>query len=100
MRVCLFEDAGACRLEPLSLMRPVFELICGQTSLAAKQCRHFAPCEVGVLVRPELADLYRLLHPRTVVNDLDWLRRGPVVLVNGRWLPPVEPAVNLGGPAV
>jgi UDP-N-acetylglucosamine diphosphorylase/glucosamine-1-phosphate N-acetyltransferase len=100
MRVCLFEDAGAARLEPLSLMRPVFKLLCGQTSLAAKQCRYFAPCEVGVLVRPELADLYRLLHPRTIVNDLGWLRSAPVVMVNGRWLPPVEPVIDLGCPVV
>ena len=39
MRVCLFEDRGALDLEPLTLTRPVFELLCGLTSLAAKQCR-------------------------------------------------------------
>jgi UDP-N-acetylglucosamine diphosphorylase/glucosamine-1-phosphate N-acetyltransferase len=100
MRVCLFEDHGACNLEPLSLMRPVFQLLCGQTSLAAKQCRHFAPCEVGVLVRSHLAELYRLQHPRTVVNDLAWLRREPLVLVNGRWLPPAGAAVDCAGPVV
>lgn len=100
MRVCLFEDHGHSNLEPLSLMRPVFELLCGQTTLFGKQCRHFAPCEVGVLVRPQLAELYRLAHPRTPVNDVAWLRREPTVLVNGRWLPPAEPLADLGGPSV
>ncbi|OAI45119.1 hypothetical protein AYO44_13090 [Planctomycetaceae bacterium SCGC AG-212-F19] len=100
MRVCLFEDAGARNLEPLSLMRPVFKLICGQTTLAAKQWRYFAPCEVGALVRPHLADLYRLLRPRTVVNDLSWLRSEPAILINGRWLPPADVALDISGPAV
>jgi UDP-N-acetylglucosamine diphosphorylase/glucosamine-1-phosphate N-acetyltransferase len=100
MRVCLFEDQRAAWLEPLSLARPVFDLLCGQTPLRSKQCRHFAPCAAGVLVRPYLADLFRLQHPSTPVNDLAWLRAAPAVLVNGRWLPPAEPAADLGGPCV
>jgi UDP-N-acetylglucosamine diphosphorylase/glucosamine-1-phosphate N-acetyltransferase len=100
MRVCLFEDRGCQNLEPLALMRPVFDLLCGQTSLASKQCRFFAPCEVGVLIRPQLADLYRLHHPRIPVNDSGWLRAAPAVLVNGRWLPPADVAIDLAGPAV
>jgi UDP-N-acetylglucosamine diphosphorylase / glucose-1-phosphate thymidylyltransferase / UDP-N-acetylgalactosamine diphosphorylase / glucosamine-1-phosphate N-acetyltransferase / galactosamine-1-phosphate N-acetyltransferase len=91
MRVCLFEDRGALDLEPLSLTRPVFELLCGLTSLAAKQSRFFPPGPRGVLVRPYLADLYRLTTPALPVNDLAWLRAGPAILVNGRWLPPSIP---------
>jgi hypothetical protein len=72
MRICLFEDDGVLQLEPLSLTRPVFDLLCGLSSLAAKQCRHFAPCEVGYLVRPCLADLVRLNHAGAPVNDLAW----------------------------
>jgi UDP-N-acetylglucosamine diphosphorylase/glucosamine-1-phosphate N-acetyltransferase len=91
MRVCLFEDRGVLDLEPLSLTRPVFELLCGLTSLAAKQSRFFPPGPRGVLVRPYLADLCRLHSPAVPVNDLTWLRAGPTVLVNGRWLPPATP---------
>ncbi len=100
MRVCLFEDRGAANLEPLSLTRPVFDLLCGLDSLAAKQCRHFAPCQVGVLVRPWLADVYRLEHPQTAVNDTAWLRAEPTILVNGRWLPPSAVVPDLSGPSV
>lgn len=100
MRVCLFEDSGCHSLEPLALMRPVFDLLCGQTSLAAKQCRFFAPCEVGALIRPYLADLYRLHHPRIPINDATWLRSQPTILVNGRWLPPADVALDLAGPAL
>jgi UDP-N-acetylglucosamine diphosphorylase / glucose-1-phosphate thymidylyltransferase / UDP-N-acetylgalactosamine diphosphorylase / glucosamine-1-phosphate N-acetyltransferase / galactosamine-1-phosphate N-acetyltransferase len=90
MHVCLFEDQGVANLEPLTLTRPVFELLCGQTTLGSKQARHFAPCEVGVLIRSNLVDLFRLQCPSMPVNDLDWLRREPIILVNGRWLPPSE----------
>ncbi len=100
MRVCLFEDRRVADLEPLTLTRPAFDLLCGQTSLAAKQCRSFAPCTAGVLVRPYLADLLRQREPATPVNDLDWLRAEPTVLVNGRWLPPAGTVATLPGPCV
>ena len=102
MRVCLFEDRGALDLEPLSLTRPVFELLCGLTSLAAKQSRFFPPGPRGVLVRPYLADLCRLHSPAVPVNDLAWLRAGPTILINGRWLPPSIPLplAELSSPAI
>ncbi|HWG41370.1 MAG TPA: putative sugar nucleotidyl transferase [Gemmataceae bacterium] len=102
MRVCLFEDRGVVDLEPLSLTRPVFELLCGLTSLAAKQSRFFPLGPRGVLLRPHLADLYRLTSTALPVNDLAWLRAGPTILVNGRWLPPSIPLpINeLSGPCV
>lgn len=88
MRVCLFEDHGVEFLQPLSATRPVFELLCGITSLSAKQLRFCGGGEVGVLIRPHLAGVYRLNHPDHAVNDLDWLRSGGALFVNGRWLPP------------
>jgi UDP-N-acetylglucosamine diphosphorylase/glucosamine-1-phosphate N-acetyltransferase len=100
MHVCLYEDQGVAYLEPLTLTRPVFELLCGQTSLARKQARYFAPREVGVLIRPGLVDLFRLRQPTIPVNDLNWLRGEAAVLVNGRWLPPVETLSALSSPCV
>ena len=88
MRICLFEDHGVIDLEPLALTRPVFDLLCGLSSLSAKQARYFAPCTVAVLVRPFLAELTAERRPDLRVNDPAWLRLGPVVMVNGRWLPP------------
>jgi UDP-N-acetylglucosamine diphosphorylase/glucosamine-1-phosphate N-acetyltransferase len=88
MRVCLFEDQKAADLEPLSLTRPVFELLCGWSTLGSKQRRYFGAPAAGALVRPHLADLHRLQAPHTPVNDGSWLQEGPTILVNGRWLPP------------
>jgi UDP-N-acetylglucosamine diphosphorylase/glucosamine-1-phosphate N-acetyltransferase len=100
MRVCLFEDRGVLDLEPLTLTRPVFELLCGLSSLGDKQRRLFSSADLGLLVRPELADLCRCRHPGTPVNDAAWLRAGPVVLVNGRWLPGAGPVPDTSQPCI
>jgi UDP-N-acetylglucosamine diphosphorylase/glucosamine-1-phosphate N-acetyltransferase len=100
MRVCLFEDRGVANLEPLTCTRPAFDLLCGQTALGSKQCRHFAPCTVGFLVRPLLVDVLRGQHPTTPINDLAWLRAEPAILVNSRWLPPPGVVSSLTGPCV
>jgi UDP-N-acetylglucosamine diphosphorylase/glucosamine-1-phosphate N-acetyltransferase len=88
MRVCLFEDEAVADLNPLALTRPVFDLLCGQGSLARKQFDYFRAHDRGALVRPYLADLCRLRDPQLRVNNLPWLRCDLLVLVNGRWLPP------------
>src|SRR5438034_570950 len=45
--------------------------------------------ELGMIVRHELAELIQAEHAGVRVNDGAWLRRGPIVFVNGRWLPPL-----------
>jgi UDP-N-acetylglucosamine diphosphorylase/glucosamine-1-phosphate N-acetyltransferase len=88
MRICVFEDRGVERLEPLTLTRPAFDLWGGFTSLLTRQQRHFAATATAVLVRPPLADWCRQAHPDLAVNDTAWLRTGANVLVNARWLAP------------
>jgi UDP-N-acetylglucosamine diphosphorylase/glucosamine-1-phosphate N-acetyltransferase len=90
MHLCLFEDRPET-LDPLSLTRPVFDLLCGITSLAEKQRRLFVPSAFGLLVRPALEALCQQQHPGGRINDLAWLQSAPVVLINGRWLPSAEP---------
>src|SRR4051812_2567577 len=97
MRVCLFEDNLVAELEPLTLTRPAFALLCGCLPLCEKQYRHFAAEERGVLLRPALAGVYAEQGPGVRVNDLGWLRAGAVVLVNGRWLPPGPGTANIPG---
>src|SRR4051794_19968981 len=88
MRVCLFEDNLVADLEPLSLTRPAFAPLCGCLPLSEKQYRHFTAHDRGVLLRPCLAAVHAEQEPTVHINDLAWLRSGPVVMVNGRWLPP------------
>lgn len=106
MRLCIFEDRAE-QLEPLSLTRPVFDLRCGMTALAAKQARHVGVTAWGALIRPALADLYCMQAPGVHVNDPAWLNAENLLLVNGRWLPPDDafvpppaPCVGLVGEAV
>src|SRR4029079_11567463 len=50
------------------------------------------------IVRPELAELVRHERPGVPVNDADWLRGGPVSLVNRRGLPLHKTAQSMGPP--
>jgi len=95
MRLCLYEDRHAADLGPLTLARPVFDLLSGLTSLGAKHSQYFAADSVGYHVRPLLAELTRENHPYAPVNDPLWLRAGPTVLVNARWIPPHRAADDL-----
>ncbi|MCA1685930.1 MAG: hypothetical protein LC745_08065 [Planctomycetia bacterium] len=94
MRLCLVEDHAAVLLEPLSLTRPVFDLLVGSCSIGTKIARVFGMAagtgQWGMIVRPHLAAVQRERHPRAAVNDRDWMGRGPVVVANGRWLPPAH----------
>ena len=92
MRLCLVEDLAACGLEPLTLTRPVHELLLGTTTLASKIARALGvgpgPQRRSCLIRSHLVELQRQRDPHMVVNDRDWLARGPVVVANSRWVPP------------
>jgi len=94
MRLCLVEDSSVADLEPLTLTRTVFDLLLGSSSLGAKIARAFGvgpgPIRRGMVIRPHLAALQRERDPHTAVNNREWLARGPVVVANGRWVPPLN----------
>ncbi len=87
MRVAFVEDSSAANFHPLTLARPIFELVCGQYSLRERIVRHCGVSDWGVFVRDHLADAYREAHPEAHVNDFVWLSEGTTVVVSGRWLP-------------
>ena len=92
MRLCLVEDNAVANLEPLTLTRPAFDLRLGATTLGAKLAKALGvgpgPQRRGAVVRPYLAAVQRRRDPHTTVNDRDWQARGPLVVANGRWVPP------------
>jgi len=94
MRLCLVEDSAVVGLEPLTLTRPVFDLLLGSSTLGTKIARAFGvgpgPIRRGAIVRAHLAAVQQARDPYTVVNDPDWLAQGPILLVNGRWVPPAN----------
>ncbi len=97
MRIGIFEDAGAELLEPITLTRPAFAVRCGISTLLERHKRLLGGCEIGAWVRPSLAELTRLEYQELVVNDADWR---PDVWVNARWLPPLQPRLDVSAPHV
>ena len=63
MRLCLVEDNAVAGLEPLTLTRPVFDLLLGSSTLGAKIARAFGigpgPLRRGVVIRPYLEAVQR-----------------------------------------
>jgi UDP-N-acetylglucosamine diphosphorylase/glucosamine-1-phosphate N-acetyltransferase len=100
MRICVYEDSRWPFLDPLTLTRPAFDLVCGSCTLLERQKRAFAATEIGLCVRPDLVSLCRLRHPGLPVNDSTWLRQSDTVLVNGRWLPPEKMLADLQQPGL
>lgn len=88
-RIAFFEDQTASQFAPITLLRPVFELLCGHFSHRERVCGHFKSGDWGAFLRPELVEQYRSEFSLAEVNDDDWLNRDPVLLINGRCL--VEP---------
>src|SRR5258708_40374345 len=84
MRLCLVEDNAVSALEPLTLTRPVFDLLLGSSPIGSKIARAFrvgpGPARRGVVVRPYLAAPQASRDPHTAVNDREWLARGPGVV--------------------
>jgi UDP-N-acetylglucosamine diphosphorylase/glucosamine-1-phosphate N-acetyltransferase len=93
MRLCLAEDHGVCRLEPLVLTRPAHELLLGASTIEGKISRALGigpgPQRRSCVIRSHLVEVERERVPHMVVNDRDWLARGPVIVANSRWVPPV-----------
>src|SRR3954468_13544942 len=89
MRLCLVEDNAVAGLEPLTLTRPAYDLLLGGGTLGGKIAKAVGvgagPARRGAVIRPFLAAVQRERDPHTVVNDRDWLARGPVLVANARW---------------
>jgi len=94
MRLCLVEDKAVTGLEPLSLTRPTHELLLGAQTLGDRIARAFGIgpglARRGAVIRPHLADFWRLCDPGTAINDRDWLARSTVLVANARWVPPAD----------
>lgn len=90
MRVAFFEDEDAADLHPLTLTRPLYEVICGQYSNRERVIRQLHASAWGAFLRDYLAETYRETQPEAHVNDFNWLSGGETLLVNGRWLPDVD----------
>lgn len=95
MKLIIFEDGKFEQFYPLTYMRPVCDLRCGQTTLREKVERAAGRKADAVFVREWLADAYAA-RATAKVNDLSVLQGDDLLLVNGRalWLGGVAPETS------
>ena len=70
MQIALFEDRGYEYFQPLTYLRPIFDLRCGMFLLREKIERHFTSTDVSYFMRNDLKDFFLEKNPGTVVNSL------------------------------
>ncbi len=70
MQLCIFEDDRYGDLEPLSLYRPTFELVCGKNTLREKILRSYPGVKYSLHCRTYLAPLQEILNPGIEINKI------------------------------
>jgi UDP-N-acetylglucosamine diphosphorylase / glucose-1-phosphate thymidylyltransferase / UDP-N-acetylgalactosamine diphosphorylase / glucosamine-1-phosphate N-acetyltransferase / galactosamine-1-phosphate N-acetyltransferase len=88
MEICIYEDNKAGNLAPLSLARPVYDLVCGMTMLRKKIERMFEGTRISLHTRPYLHDYTTLRSPKYIVNKVG--SSDACVFINGRVMLPVN----------
>lgn len=82
--ICIFEDEHYVNFLPLVYTRPVYELICGKTTLKEKITRCFPRMTINLHCRSYLAPVLKKSFPNVPVNRLSGQS---CLFINGRILP-------------
>jgi len=83
MSICIFEDEQYLNFEPLIYSRPVYDLVCGMTTLKEKIIRSFPKEKITLKCRNYLETFVKAENPKCKVNqfeDADYL------FINGRMI--------------
>ena len=85
MRICIFEDEQYLNFEPLIYSRPVYDLVCGISTLKEKIIRLFPKEKVVLKCRPYLESFVKVENPKCKVNQFD---DDDYLFINGRMIAP------------
>lgn len=85
MHICLFEDEQVLNFEPLTYSRPVYELVCGASTLRAKILKYFPGADYSLFCRDYLKKVTEEANPGIMVNSFPQDR--DILFINGRLLP-------------
>ena len=92
MRLCLVEDNAVAGLEPLTLTRPVYELLLGASPLGSKIAKRSGSGRDRIgsraVIRPHLAAVQQLARPAYRRQRSGLAGPRPGARGNGRWVPP------------
>ena len=88
--------AASCCLEPLTLTRPAFDLLCGADAAATTSAAISRPTRSACSVRPRTRRLCRChCTPTWPSTTPPGSARHATILVNARWLPPADRLIDL-----
>ena len=85
MQICIFEDEQHLNFEPLIYSRPVFDLVCGMTTLKEKIIRAFPKEKIVLKCRNYLQTFVKAENPKCKVNQFD---NDDYLFINGRIIAP------------
>lgn len=85
MPICIFEDEQYLDFEPLIYSRPVYDLICGMTTLKEKIIRAFPKEKIVLKCRHYLEPFIKTENPKCKVNQFD---NDDYLFINGRIVAP------------
>ena len=87
MPICIFEDQQYLNFEPLIYSRPVYDLICGMTTLKEKIISAFPKEKVVLKCRNYLEPFVKAENPKLKVNQFD---KDDYLFINGRIISPLN----------
>uniref|UniRef100_A0A7V2ZHD6 Transferase n=1 Tax=Ignavibacterium album TaxID=591197 RepID=A0A7V2ZHD6_9BACT len=85
MQICIFEDIEFSNLEPLIFNRPVYDLLCGTSTLKEKILRSYGNINYSLHTRPYLKALVEQQNPGIPVNQIN---DDYCLFINGRIIAP------------
>ncbi|MEJ2104006.1 MAG: GlmU family protein [Ignavibacteriaceae bacterium] len=85
MPICIFEDEQYLNFEPLIYSRPVYDLICGMTTLKDKIIRSFPKEKITLKCRKHLESFVKAENPKLKVNQFD---EDEYLFINGKIVAP------------
>lgn len=83
MQICIFEDDKIEQFNPLTLSRPVYDLVCGINTLREKIERHFPGKKISLHCRKYLVESVKEQNPKTELNKIT---DDECLFINGRIL--------------
>lgn len=85
MQICIFEDVNYSNFEPMVFTRPVYDLLCGSTTLKDKIIRSYGDVKVSLHCRPYLKELVQKANPNLLINKIE---DAECLFINGRIIAP------------
>jgi|SRR5690554_3570946 len=87
MQLCIFEDSKTTNFYPLTYSRPVYDLLCGCTTLKEKIFRAFPSLKHSVHCRKYLQNVYEESNSGLLVNSFE---DNECLFINGRIIADVK----------